>query len=144
MTPYSIEPRTRKYIKGYGYLLFPRNLLNKYGKNLLCTATKRGLDAANTASKIVVEKTTEVIDKMIGDSERVRNTRRVKTSIIKMKHHKISKLLNVSTLPKFLIRKRIEVNDLLSGQHSANKKIRFKTPMLSSDLCDYSDAYIIV
>ena len=57
MTPYSTEPRTRIYIKGYGYLLFARNLLNKYGKNLLCTATNRGLDAADTASKIVVEKT---------------------------------------------------------------------------------------
>ena len=61
-----------------------------------------------------------------------------------MKHHKISKLLNVSTVSKFLIRKRIEVNDLLSGQYSANKKIRFETPILRPDLCDYSDAYIVV
>ena len=38
----------------------------------------------------------------------------------------------------------IEINDLSSGQCSANKNIRFKTSMLRSDLCDYSDAYIFV
>ena len=29
-------------------------------------------------------------------------------------------------------------------QYSFNKNIRFKTPMLRSDLCDYSDAYLVV
>ena len=38
--------------------------------------------------------------------------------------------------------KWIEVNDLLNGQHSVNKNMGFKTPMLKSDFCDYSDAYI--
>ena len=33
MTRYSIEPRTREYVKGYGFLSFTRNLPNKYGKN---------------------------------------------------------------------------------------------------------------
>ena len=33
---------------------------------------------------------------------------------------------------------------LSGGQYSSNKKIRFKTPKLSSDLCAYSDAYIAV
>ena len=37
-----------------------------------------------------------------------------------------------------------EVNDLSSGQYSVNKNIRFKTSMLRSNLCDYSDAYIAV
>ena len=40
-------------------------------------------------------------------------------------------------------KKWIEVNDLSSGQYSVNKNIRFKTSMLRSDLCDYSDAYIV-
>ena len=30
------------------------------------------------------------------------------------------------------------------SQYSVNKSIGFKTPMLRSDLCDYSDAYIVV
>ena len=29
------------------------------------------------------------------------------------------------------------------GQYSVNKNIRFKTPMLRSDLCDYNVAYIV-
>ena len=37
----------------------------------------------------------------------------------------------------------IEVNNLSSGQYSVKKSIRFKTSMLRSDLCDYSDRYIV-
>ena len=36
------------------------------------------------------------------------------------------------------------VNDLSSRQYSANKNIRFKTSMLRSDLCAYSDECIVV
>ena len=61
MTRYSAEPRTRKYVKGYGFLSFTRNLSNKYAKQLLDTATKTGLDALKTASEKVVHKTTEAI-----------------------------------------------------------------------------------
>ena len=43
-----------------------------------------------------------------------------------------------------MTRKWIEVNNLSSGQYSLNKYIRFKTSMLRSDLCDNSDAYVIV
>ena len=32
MTCYFIEPRTRKYVKGYQFLSFVRNLSAKYGK----------------------------------------------------------------------------------------------------------------
>ena len=31
MTRYSIEPRMKKYVKGYGFLSFTRNLSNEYG-----------------------------------------------------------------------------------------------------------------
>ena len=61
-----------------------------------------------------------------------------------MVHCKISKLLNNSPVPKFVTGKWMEVNDLSVGQYSANKNTRFKTPMLRSDLCDYSDAFIVV
>ena len=61
-----------------------------------------------------------------------------------MKHYKIFKLLNDLTVSKFVTEKWVEVNHLSSSQYSANKNIRFKTPMLRSDLCDYSDAYIVV
>ena len=61
-----------------------------------------------------------------------------------MKHHEISELLYDSTASKLVTKKWIKVNDLSSGQYSVNKNIRFKTSMLSSRLCDYSDEYIVV
>ena len=51
---YSTEPRIRKYVKGYGFLSFVRKFGDKYGKKLIDTATKTGIDAAKTASKRVV------------------------------------------------------------------------------------------
>ena len=33
---------------------------------------------------------------------------------------------------------------MIWGAYSPNKQIRFKTTMLRSNLCDYSDAYILV
>ena len=61
-----------------------------------------------------------------------------------MEHYKISKLLNDSTVSKFMTRKWIEVNDLSKGQYSANKNIRFKTPILRLTLCYYSDVHIVM
>ena len=56
MMRYSIEPRFRKYVKGYDFLSFAKNLGNKYGKKLMDIATKTGMDAAKIASKKVVQK----------------------------------------------------------------------------------------
>ena len=41
MTRGSIEPRSRKYVKGYGFLSFTRNLSAKYGKNYLLLPQKK-------------------------------------------------------------------------------------------------------
>ena len=46
-------------------------------------------------------------------------------------------------LSKFVTREYVRVNSL-SNTFNENKSIRFKTPMLRSNLCDYSDAYILV
>ena len=46
---YSIEPRFRKQIKGYGFLSFARKFGDKYGKKLMDTATKTRIDVAKTA-----------------------------------------------------------------------------------------------
>ena len=61
-----------------------------------------------------------------------------------MEHHKISKLLNDSTVSKFVTRKWIEVNDLSGGQYSVKESITFKTSMLRQCLRDYSGGYIVV
>ena len=65
MTSYSIEPRMRKYVKGYGFLSFAKNLSNKYGKQLSDTATKIGLDALKIAARKVPHKAAEATDEFI-------------------------------------------------------------------------------
>ena len=65
MHRYSTEPRTRKNIKWYGFLSFMKNLPNKYGTQLLDTATKTGVDALKTSSKKVVHKTGEATGDLI-------------------------------------------------------------------------------
>ena len=37
---YSAESKYRKYVKGYGFLSFARKFGDKYGKQLMKTATK--------------------------------------------------------------------------------------------------------
>ena len=64
---YSTEPRLRKYVKGYGFLLFAKNFGNKYGKKLMDTTTKTGIDAARTTSKRIVQKTAEATGDLIGN-----------------------------------------------------------------------------
>ena len=63
-----------------------------------------------------------------------------------MEYQKIANLLdNVSNQPsKFRTRNWVEINDEARGTYSPNKQIKFKTSMLRSSLCDYSDAYILV
>ena len=63
-----------------------------------------------------------------------------------MEYQKIANLLNdESNKPsKFRTRNWVEINDDIRGAYSPNKQIRFKTAMLRSSLCDYSDAYILV
>ena len=60
-----------------------------------------------------------------------------------MECDKISNLLGSESenLSKFVTREYVRVNSL-SNTYNENKSIRFKTPMLRSDLCEYADAYI--
>ena len=48
---YSIKPKYRKYVKGNVFLSFARTFGDKYGKKLIVSATKTGIDAVKTASK---------------------------------------------------------------------------------------------
>ena len=64
---YSLELKYRKYVQGYVFLSFARKRGDKYGKNLMNTATKTGINAAKTAFKRVVKKTTEATGDLIGN-----------------------------------------------------------------------------
>ena len=63
-----------------------------------------------------------------------------------MEYQKIINLLgntpNQST--KFRTKNWSEINDGSRGTYNTNSQIKFITSMLSSRLCDYSDAYILV
>ena len=58
---------------------FARKFGDKYGKKLLDTATKRGIDSAKTASKGVVQKTAEATGDLIGNKIVEKNTSLGKT-----------------------------------------------------------------
>ena len=68
---YSIEPRNRICVKGYGFLSFAKNmgksLSNKYGQKLLDSAKKSTTDAIKAASKRAIPKTAEVTGDLIGN-----------------------------------------------------------------------------
>ena len=45
---------------------------------------------------------------------------------------------------KFWTKNWVEINDDVHGMYKENSQIKFKTSMVKSILCDYSDAYILV
>ena len=120
MTRSSVEPKTRKYVKWYEFLSFARYQSDKYGTELLDTATRTGLYALKSASKKGVDRVAEATGAFIGNKivDKIvkpkpvtdKNSRklkkylfhqrkkekieRLKTSIKNMKHYKISKTLN--------------------------------------------------
>ena len=65
-----------------------------------------------------------------------------------MEFQKIVNLLDIASdnkdLPKYVTKKWIEVYDQSEKNYNVNKEIRIKTPTLRSDLCDFSDAHILV
>ena len=75
---YSIEPRERRYVKGYRFLIFARNigihatkvaknLNNKYGQKLVDTTKKSATDALKIAGKRAFQKTAEASADLVGN-----------------------------------------------------------------------------
>ena len=64
-----------------------------------------------------------------------------------MEYQKIANLLDdVSSNPpsKFKTKNWVEVNDESKGTYNVNSQMKFKTTMLKSSLCYYSDVYVQV
>ena len=63
-----------------------------------------------------------------------------------MEYQKIINLLdNASNQPsKFRTKNWVEISDESRGTYNTNTRIKSKTTMLKSSLCNYSDAYILV
>ena len=75
---YSIEPGERRYVKGYGFLSFARNLNthaakvaknlnNKYGQKLADSAKKSATDALKIAGKRAIQKAAEASGDLVGN-----------------------------------------------------------------------------
>ena len=62
-----------------------------------------------------------------------------------MEYQKIANLIDdASNQPsKFRTKNWVEINDDSRGTYNVNSQIKFKTTMLKSSLCDYSDVYIL-
>ena len=77
---YSIEPRDRIYVKGYGFLSFAKNigksLSNKYVQKLFDSAKKSTTDAIKTVSKRPIQNATgdlignKIVDKITSVSNK--------------------------------------------------------------------------
>ena len=74
---YSLETTYRRYVKGYDFLLFARKFGDKYGKKLMDTATKTGINTAKKFgykygknlmdTKKIIEKSTKATGDLIGN-----------------------------------------------------------------------------
>ena len=61
-----------------------------------------------------------------------------------MEYQKIINLLDNTTNEPSKLRTRnwVEINDESRGTYNVSNQIKFKTLMIRSNLCDYSDAYV--
>ena len=61
-----------------------------------------------------------------------------------MEHQKILNLLNDANDSKFVTRKWSNVNDNSKPNYGVGNEITYNTEVLKSNICNYSDAYILV
>ena len=90
---YSIEPRERRYVKGYGFLSFARNFNDKYGKSLR-NASKT---YAKTAGKEILKETAKATGDLIGN--------RIADKIMAKPHNKDNLLMEYQKKDIFLLKK---------------------------------------
>ena len=63
---YSIDPRKRIYVKGYGFMSFARNFSDKYSKSLIDKGIAISKTFAKTVSKRILKKSAEATGNLIG------------------------------------------------------------------------------
>ena len=61
-----------------------------------------------------------------------------------IEYQKIINLLDTSNQSsKFVTKNQVEINDESRGTQNFNSQIKFKTTILKSSLCGYSDGYLL-
>ena len=101
---YSIKPRERRYVKGYGFLSFARNIgkniSNKYGQKIVDTARKSATDAIKTASKRAIQKTAKSTGDLVGNKTADKITSVSKKSLKKPRDEELSSNKVNKEIPK--------------------------------------------
>ena len=64
---YSIEPRERRYVKGYGFLSFARNFSDKYSKSLIDKGIDVSKASPKTSGKKILKETAKATGDLIGN-----------------------------------------------------------------------------
>ena len=64
---YSIEPRERRYVKGYGFMSFAGNFSDRYSKSLMDKGIDVSKTFAKTAGKKILKETAKAIEDLIGN-----------------------------------------------------------------------------
>ena len=65
--PYSIEPRERRYVNGYGFMSFARKFNDKYDKSLRNASKRFAKTAGTEILKETAKATGDLIDSKIAD-----------------------------------------------------------------------------
>ena len=64
---YSIEPRERRFVKGYGFMSFAKNFSDKYSKSLMDKGIDVSKTFAETACKKILKETAKATGDLIGN-----------------------------------------------------------------------------
>ena len=64
---YSIEPKERRYVKGYGFMSFAINFSDKYSKSLMDKGIDLSKTFAKTAGKKILKETAKATGDLIGN-----------------------------------------------------------------------------
>ena len=114
---YSIEPRERRYVKGYGFISFAKNIgthaakvaknmSHKYSQKIVDTAKKSATDAIKTASERAIQKTAEATGDLIGNkiADKITANHRPKDVTSASKNHIMKKYSQMKLIMKYLKR----------------------------------------
>ena len=77
---YTIEPRERRYVKGYGFMSFARNFSDEYSKSLMDKGIDVSKTFAKTAGKKILKETAKATGDLIGNKIADKITRALKKS----------------------------------------------------------------
>ena len=64
---YSIEPKKRIYVKGYGFMSFARNFSDKYSKSLIDKGINVNKTFAKTAGRRILKESAKATGDLIGN-----------------------------------------------------------------------------